>query len=334
MHDRVFTQIGRTTPLPLLPVLLPLIALGACTAEGSDAEADPADAVGPESLWAGGPELWFASLAADETGAPLLGSGRNVTRRPGYDNQPKFFPDGTVLYTRQEDERTDIWRYHPADDRHTPVTETPDRSEYSPTPTPDGGVSAIVVEPDSMQRLWRYALDGTDPVVLFREIAPVGYHAWANETDAFLFVLGSPATLQRASFSGDDATPEGGGIPGEGEILDEGIGRSLNRVPGREAVSYPKSGGDGKVTIRIRDAATGSVTDEFLSGIAPQDHAWTPSGWVLYGQGHRLMAFDPSSEDAAPHLAGALPDSSLVISRLAVSDDGASIVLVVERPRE
>ena len=86
-----------------------------------------------------------------------------------------------------------------------------------------------------------------------------------------------------------------------------------------------------------------------LARIPAQDHAWTPSGRLVYGVEHRLMtmAMTPRSLselsgdrqpieplfDEPPVQIGALPDTTMVISRLAVSDDGTSIVLVVDRPR-
>lgn len=321
----------RWFPLPLL-----LIAAAGCGdapgARDSGADASP----GATEAFIEGPDLWLAELVHADGGAPYLGEGRNVTEREGYDNQPRFLPDGTILYTRGVGERTDIWRYDPAEDIHTAVTETPDQSEYSPTPTPDGGFSAIVVEPDSLQRLWRFALDGSDGAPLFPDIAPVGYHAWLDDTRIGMFVLGDPATLQ----SGD------AGALGPGSLHDTGIARSLNAIPGETAISYPVAVGSEFEVRALVSSETGLETTPLVT-IPAQDHAWTPDGRILFGSGHRLLGVGPISlptgsrgasgaagapPTGAPYVVGALPDTTLVISRLAVSDDGTSIVLVVDRP--
>lgn len=167
-----------------------------------------------------------------------------------------------------------------------------------------------------------------------------------------MFVLGEPATLQTAV----------AGAAGPGETVDEDIGRSLNRVPGQTAISYPVAPTEGRVlrmtvaedsvvTIPVRSSnwvvrmlgeVDGEVTTRSVVQIPAQDHAWAPDGRILYGEGHRLIAIGPlpTGPNAEPVLlpddalvtVGTLPDTTLTISRLAVSDDGTSIVLVVDRP--
>lgn len=340
---RIHPTIGRAFPsLFPLGLLLPVIGSACGPMEGvavddvapgdtRDATGTSADLGGPEAF-VDGPDLWLAELTYDESGVPMLGDGRNVTSRAGYDNQPKFLPDGSILYTRGVADRTDIWRYDPATDTHTAVTTTPNQSEYSPTPTPGGtGFSAIVVEPDSLQRLWRFELDGSDGEPVFEDIAPVGYHAWANDSTALMYVLGDTATLQRAVWRGR-------ATPGPGEVVDLFVERSLNRVPGTETVSYMSrwgfDGGDFNIV-----GATGEPADFWGGGlVGGPDHAWTPSGELLFGSGPFLVSVRPATEgivwNSGRQLAGTLPDTTLRISRLAVSDDGASIVLVVERPND
>jgi len=296
----------------------------------SDAQSGMGSAAG--EAFVDGPDLWLADLTYDDDGRPVLGRGRNVTARAGYDNQPKFLPDGSILYTRGVGDRTDIWRYDPATDTHAAVTATPDQSEYSATPTPDGaGFSAIVVEPDSLQRLWRFDLDGSKGGPIFEDIAPVGYHAWANDSTVLMYVLGDTATLQRA-------VSRGPATPGPGEIVDLFVERSLNRVPDREAVSYMSrfgfDGGDFNII-----GATGEPTAFWGGGlVGGPDHAWTPGGELLFGSRATLVSVRPATEgprwNSGIQRAGTLADTTLVISRLAVSDDGSSIVLVVERPQD
>jgi hypothetical protein len=302
----------------------------AATREGSAAGSDT-PRPGAGEPWVDGTELWLAPLELDEAGGglPRLGEGRNITERAGYDNQPEFAPDGTIFYTLGVGDRTDIWRYDPATDTHTPVTATPDQSEYSATPVPgweEGApaVSIIRVEPDSAQRLWSIRLGATGAMVgeevLLPDIRPVGYHAWANDTVLALFVLGEPATLQRA-----------GPGPGAGEVVARDIGRGIERIPGEEAVSYTLNRNGGSL---LRRYDPGEDTDRTIPLGIPllpgPDHAWTPEGVLLYGADHRLYAVRPGGGQG-PREVGALPDPDLTISRLAVSLDGLWVVLVVER---
>ena len=118
---------------------------------------------------------------------------------------------------------SDIYRYEIATERLSQVTKTPE-AEYSPTVTPDGGyISVIRVEADGTQRLWQFALDGTQPELVFGISSPSDIMP-GSATSLVLFVLGQqgqPATLQVADVQ-----------TGRAEIAATGIGRSLQRIPG------------------------------------------------------------------------------------------------------
>src|SRR5947207_2523419 len=97
-------------------------------------------------------EIFLASLTSSD-GRPVVGPAVNITRSPGYDNQPSFTPDGnSVLFTSIRGGRqTDIYRYDFSSGATVRVTDTPE-SEYSPTVTPDGAhISVIRVEADGTQ---------------------------------------------------------------------------------------------------------------------------------------------------------------------------------------
>src|SRR5262249_43107535 len=150
----------------------------------------------------------------------------------GYDNQPSFTPDGkSILFTSTHaDGQSDIYRYDLATKRTSQVTHTAE-SEYSPTVMPDGKrFSVIRVERDSAQRLWSFALDGSDPRVIVPSLKPVGYHAWLDDGTLAMFVLGSPNALVH----GDPTT-------GRVDTLARRIGRSLAAIPGAHAFSYSQT---------------------------------------------------------------------------------------------
>ena len=78
-------------------------------------------------------EIFLAPLTPGAT--PRVGAPVNITRSPGYDNQPSFTPDGrAILFTSMRGgTQTDIYRYDVASGETARVTNTPE-SEYSPTP--------------------------------------------------------------------------------------------------------------------------------------------------------------------------------------------------------
>lgn len=321
------TLPSRRTGFPAsgLLLLLTVVACGGDAAPGEEAAATPGagDAPAPEgapqAAAAPDTDIWIATLERVEGGL-ALGPASNATDRAGYDNQPVFLDDATVLYTAEVDGDTDIWRLSLPDGGSSALTRTSPESEYSATPLPTGdGISVIRVEADSTQRLWRVGMDGVPVEPLFPSVMPVGYHAWADAETALLFVLGSPATLHRATL-GEEGT----------EVLAEDIGRSINTLPGGGAVSYVRRLGPDSTEIRRWTLATGEDV-RLIEGVeGGEDHTWTPDGFLLQAHEHRLYAWHPAGEGGW-ELMGTL-DPGRTISRLAVSPDGSRLALVVEGP--
>jgi hypothetical protein len=264
-------------------------------------------------------DIYLAELTVAE-GAVTVGAWSNVTDRDGYDNQPSFEP-GTqsILYTSMRDGQTDTYRYDLAAQLSERVTRTPE-SEYSPTHMPGTDrFSAVRVEADSTQRLWSFALDGSDARLLLPDVAPVGYHAWAGPERVALFVLGSPPALRLAHVG-----------PGPGQQRAENIGRSLHRVPGRAAVSFLVKGDEWWIQVldleldrieRIAPALEGS-----------EDYAWHPNGFLLMARESRLYSLDPAAGGDWVLIADLANEGIQGITRIAVSPDGRHVALVGARP--
>ena len=266
-------------------------------------------------------DVLIADLAFSPQGTPSIGTPANITQRPDYDNQPQFVPDGSGFWYTINDpqnDQADIWRYDFATAGVTRVTMSSPESEYSATPLPDGsGVSVIRVEADSTQRLWRFDLDGANGAVILPNVAPVGYHAWVDESTLVLFVLGDPATLQRAD------------VPtGQTEVITRNIGRSIQRIPGSDDVSYAQVHEDGTATI-MRLPSERTSPEPIAEAVSGGDfHAWAPNGSLLMASGSVVYAWSLSLDEWMP--IADFSDLNISISRLAISPDGTQIAMVAE----
>jgi dipeptidyl aminopeptidase/acylaminoacyl peptidase len=262
-------------------------------------------------------DIWLVDVSV-RGGRLRLGTAVNVTSRPGYDNQPAFLPDGSALiYTRVgEDGQADIWRCDVASHRSEQVTTTPE-SEYSPTPLAgQTGFSVVRVERDSTQRLWRFA-PPAPPELVFEHIAPVGYHAWATPTVAALYLLGEPSALVIANAS-----------TGRVDTMARDIGRSLQAIPGRPAVSFVQWVGRREPWLTEVDVTNRAVLPLVRMPGGAEFHVWTPHGLVLAAVDSKLYQWDPLSGGSWKEIANLRGAGLRGITRLAVSPSGDRLAIV------
>ncbi|MBI1192429.1 MAG: hypothetical protein GC205_04555 [Bacteroidetes bacterium] len=279
-----------------------------------------------------GTDIVVFSLSWNDRDRPVLSDPLRVTDREGYNNQPSFSPDGTaLLFTAQQGNQTDIFSYSFATGALQALTETPE-SEYSPQYASDGqSVFVVRVEMrDSLQRLWRFPLDGGKPRLVMDAIEPVGYFAWLNDDLVAVFVLGlgekntlqvGPAAKQKMRIVGAD------------------IGRCLARVPGREALSFVQLQGSSAAVLRVYDAENQRVQESIELLPDAQDYAWTPDAHLLMGAGSRLYVNEPFSGARwhfAADLGEMLPSAWQLheVTRMAVSPDGKRLAVVLARSGE
>ena len=267
------------------------------------------------------PDVYLASVKV-ERGRPLLAAPLNITDRPGYDNQPSFTADDRGVYftSVREDAQADIYRYDIATKRTTRVTATAPESEYSATPIEGGrAISVVRVERDSTQRLWRFPLNGDAPSVILERVRPVGYHAWADEHTLALFVLGSPNSLQLA----DTRT-------GAADTIATGIGRSLQRIPATNRISFVRKVTATEWWIESLDPTTRATTRLVRLPEGVEDYAWFPTGSIICGRGSRLLWWSGKTGDDWREIAELSAAGVHGITRLAVSARGDRLALVAD----
>jgi hypothetical protein len=248
---------------------------------------------------------------------------QNVTRRPGYDNQPSFLTDASgFLYTAVgADGQAEVWRYDIRTRRHTQITNTRE-SEYSPTIMPGGTRFSVVrVERDSTQRLWSFTLDGKDPQPVLRTLKPVGYHAWLDAMRIAIYVLGSPSTLHviRRDGSGD-------------EVRARDIGRALQRIPGQQWYSFTQRDSTKALWIVAQPFDGGDASPLVRTPADNEYYVWAPDGTLLSASGGWVVRWNGVSGEGSEWIPIVSLESARVknVSRLAVSPNGRWLAFVAE----
>ncbi len=267
------------------------------------------------------PEIYVADLSVFDD-LHYLGPLQKITNGTNsYDNQLMFTPDSrSLLYTAEygygDRVQTEIHRYYLSSRRDTRITRT-EQSEHSPRPvTGDRAFSAIRVEADSTRRVWRFTMEGMDGEVLFRNLDDVGHLVWGNESTVLLYVLGDPPTVR----IGDLTT-------GQTDVVRRDVGRSLNKIPNRNAWSFVERLSPDEAWISEVNIATREVRTRMLTVDGGEFHAWTPEGVLLMAVGSQIYQWDPELDLDWRRVAD-LEATMLAVTRIAVSPDGSKIAIV------
>lgn len=263
-----------------------------------------------------GTEIYLFDLSLKKNKISIS-NPRNISNHPGYDNQPFFHPDKPLIYFASADDssRTDIVVYNYETKALKNISSTTDR-EYSPTVTPDKKfISCIIQRDNGVQDLGKYPIDGGNPQVIVNNLT-VGYHAWVDDQNLVLFVLGQPNSLRWYSVKEK-----------KDWILSEKIGRSLHRIPGTTAVSFVDKTLPDWV---IKSVVQKDVAPEMIARTAHEreDLAWTPDRRILMSDGEQILYWEAGSVDWIP-VELQQPVAMKGITRMAVNAKGNKLAIVV-----
>ena len=239
----------------------------------------------------------------------------NISRNPGYDNQPSFWDNDYLLYTRTRAGQTDIVRYHLNSKKTEWLCDTPQGSEYSPLRIPESDAfSAIRLDTTGLQRLYRYDSKGLSSLVDPK--LKIGYHRWISATSLLCTVLVEDHMNLMLVQPDSSAT-----------LIAEKVGRSLNRIPNKKQFSFIQQKED-KNVLSSYDPSTELIQSLLTLPEGVQDVAWLASGTLIFGQGNSLFQWDPTTSRGI-HVWKKLEGINN-ISRLALSTNGKLLALVGE----
>jgi hypothetical protein len=254
---------------------------------------------------------------------------QNVSINEGYDNQPWFSSDGeTLLYTSNRGGETDIISLSVNSLEKIWLTETPNRSEYSPQFRPNTEeLSYITLSKDGIQDFRNLELTvkngqlGKIETILEKE-SIIGYYHWFNRDSYLCFVLPTDektSTLQWHNFSNHtDSTDK--------SIILNMPGRSFLPIPNTEYLSFI----DKRTTpwqIMSFDPLTLNINSIFDVLDQSEDFAWLPNGYPVMGSGSILMYHNGHKWSVL----GDLFDTGITnITRLAINGESKKIAIVGE----
>ncbi len=101
-------------------------------------------------------EVFVFDISPAYEGLELL-NARNISNNEGYDNQPSFISNETLVFAGNNDGQTDISEYNLTSNLQKWVNSKTEGGEYSPQKFPSNSdVAAVRLDTDGLQRLYRY----------------------------------------------------------------------------------------------------------------------------------------------------------------------------------
>lgn len=248
-----------------------------------------------------------------------LSNFRNISNNEGYDNQPSFLDDNTILFASTRKGQTDIARYSINYKSKVWINYT-EGSEYSPLKIPnERAVSAIRLEKDGAQKLYKYNLSNGESSVLVEDII-IGYHRWFDQHTLVSSVLEDDALALYVTHFKDRKNHK----------LQKSIGRSLHKIPNTSLVSYVSKENPDLWEIKSLDPISGVTTALTTTLPKSEDLCWLPNGTILMGNEDTLYTYTPKKSVDWKEVSSLKSYNIKNITRLAVSPDGTKLAVVAE----
>jgi ketosteroid isomerase-like protein len=271
-------------------------------------------------------EVWVGSLDMSE-GRFAVSGLVNISKHPGYDNQPAFFSDGKLVFTSQIavlDETGHAVQAVVHDFANGTSTPVPGALGFSPTPAGEGSLLLL-----REGRVWIHEAGGNEHALT--ETNDAGYFTRFDDRTWVLYMNDKQRRIVVY-----DATTKAL------ETMAVGSVTAPFRIPGKRAVTFvsvepfPAPEGDAaktapprKLLLRRFDLDDRAVTT--LSAIpfpTSGSHVWTSRGTILMASGHTIYEWNPARPDDWRPVAQFDNPELQGLTRIAISPRGDRIALV------
>jgi Tol biopolymer transport system component len=267
------------------------------------------------------PETEIFLLDLDLTSDSMqVSNGRNVTARPGYDNQPYFTKNSkTFLFSRDDGDQTDIYEYDIAKQTAERLSRS-DNTEFSPTPFLDGSNLAFVT--DRSNSIWYASRDDLDnPKWVFAKNPihePIGYFSWNHATGDILYwsQYGFSVTLAHESKT-DVHYVSGNAIPSTPHI-----------IPGTNKFSFVHRQANGDAWIKELDPVSKAIRPLTPIVGSNANYAWAPDRSIVMIEGSDLYRWRENGAASWDKIGDLTSQGIRSATRVAISPNGKRMAIV------
>jgi hypothetical protein len=249
-----------------------------------------------------------------------LSNPKNISNNDGYDNQPSFLNNTSILFASTRSDQTDIRLFNiEAGSVSSWISDTPTGSEYSPLKIPNkNAISAIRLDLDGLQRLYNYDIKtGNSKPILKNQ--KVGYQIWYNE-DILVTTVLVENRMDLVVNNLKDKT---------NYTFQKNVGRSLSKIPNTNLVSFISKEGN-SWQIKSIHPVTGAIKTIANTYGKSEDICWLKDGSILTGDGKSILRINPKTDIQWETIQHFKEEEINNITRIAVSQNSKRLAFVAE----
>ncbi|CAM1369899.1 nuclear transport factor 2 family protein [Tenacibaculum xiamenense] len=267
-------------------------------------------------------EIYLFDLQESQNDQWVLSNPINISNNDGYDSQPHFYDDNTILFSSERNKYPDIRKYSISNGKTSFINKTEQGGEYSPQRIPNSNnVSAVRLDSDGKQAIYEYNYNSGDHKMLIEDFV-VAYPTWYDKSTLISSVIINDSLhLYKSDLK-----------KGKNYLVAKESGRSIHKIPNTKLVSFTKKVGKSWEVWSLNPKSL--KTEKIVNIGNNQDVCWLPNGTLLIASGTKLLQFSPK-KDMTPTLFYEFKNKNIYnISRITVNKNGTKLAMVAEKSPE
>lgn len=245
-------------------------------------------------------------------------NGKNISNNNGYDSQPHFYDENTILFASSRNDQTDIIKYTLNNGEKSFINNTPNGGEYSPQRIPNSNnVSAVRLDKNGLQRFYKYNFKTGKDTELIKNLV-VAYPMWYDKSTVVSSVIVNDSLHLFVS----DLKKK------TNTLITKQTGRSFHKIPNSNLVSFMKQNGKNWEVWSLNPIS--KETKKITSVGTNQDICWLPNGSILIPIEDAIYQFNPKKDKKWSLFHQFNNENINNISRITVNKNASKLAIVAE----